>query len=66
MTEAGIAADRNFIVRESARLEDLITRLSALHLKRYGVQLDRGDPTLRQWIYGALRLAVPRGASPPG
>jgi DNA polymerase I-like protein with 3'-5' exonuclease and polymerase domains len=61
MSAAGIAADRSFIVRESARLEDLMKRLSAEHAARYGVPLDRGDPTLRQWIYGSLRLPVPRG-----
>ena len=36
MTATGIAADRDFIVSEPARLEDLMKQLSAEHADRYG------------------------------
>jgi DNA polymerase I-like protein with 3'-5' exonuclease and polymerase domains len=61
MSWTGIAADTAFIISESARLENLMKELSAEHARRYGVPLDRGDPTLRRWIYGSLGLPVPRG-----
>lgn len=51
MSNAGIAADPEFIDHESERLLKLMRHISNEHFQCYGQRLDVGDWYLRKWIY---------------
>ena len=58
MTEAGVAADADFIRAESDRLGQLMERLSAEHRRVHGVALGLDQEQLGRWLFGTLGLPV--------
>ena len=58
MTEAGVAADADFIRAESDRLGQLMERLSAEHRRAHGVALGLDQEQLGRWLFGTLGLPV--------
>lgn len=56
MAGQGIAANSEFIARESARSMELMAAISADHRFKFGIGLDVGDRRLRQHFFGDLKL----------
>jgi len=58
MTETGVQADPSFIVAESQRLAEAMTRVSDEHRSKHGVALGMDEGQMRDWLFKQLKLPV--------
>jgi DNA polymerase I-like protein with 3'-5' exonuclease and polymerase domains len=59
MRQTGFSADPGFINQQSAKLDELLRRLSRAHRDRFGLPLGLSEQQTRDWLFGRLRLPTP-------